>query len=155
MMVLMRPARLPVLLLAFLAPAGCAPGPTFASGRLEITTSTDTVRLQVQIADTDPARRAGLQHRRHLAPDAGMAFVFDRPTTAGFWMKDTPIPLDIAYWGPGGRIVAILHMTPCRGDPCPVYAPDHPYEGAVESNRGFFGLHGVAVGDVVRLTRSP
>ncbi len=146
--------RVIVVLLAFLVPAGCGPGPTLSAGRLEITTPMGIVRLQVQIADSDEARRIGLQHRRHLAPDAGMAFVFDRPTTEGFWMKDTPIPLDIAYWGTGGRIVAILRMTPCPRDPCPLYVPGHAYVGAVEANRGFFGLHGVAVGDIVRLIRS-
>ncbi len=150
----MRRARVAAVLLAVLVPAGCGSRPTFSSGRLEIETSTGIVRLHVEIADTDRARRVGLQHRRRLAPGAGMAFVFDRPTTAGFWMKDTLIPLDIAYWSQGGRVVAILHMTPCIGDPCPLYVPGHPYVGAVEANRGFFGQHCVAPGDIVRLTRS-
>src|ERR1051325_9356737 len=109
-------ARMVVVLLALVLATGCGSAPTFSAGRLEITTSAGIVRLQVQIADTDRARRGGLQHRRGLAPDAGMAFVFDGPTAAGFWMKDTSIPLDIAFWGRGGRIVAILHMTPCPGD---------------------------------------
>src|SRR5437660_10031753 len=93
--------------------------------------------------------------RERLAADAGMAFLFDGPTTVGFWMKDTLIPLDIAYWESGGRIVAILHMTPCRSGPCRLYAPGRAYVGAVEANRGFFTRHGVGPGDTARLVHGP
>ncbi|HEX2068889.1 MAG TPA: DUF192 domain-containing protein [Actinomycetota bacterium] len=109
--------------------------------------------LRVEIADTPPARSAGLMGRRHLAPDAGMAFLFDEPTENRFWMKNTLIPLSIAFWDETGRIVSILHMAPCREDPCPLYSAGTSYIGAVEVNRGFFKAHGVRVGDRVELQR--
>ena len=82
-----------------------------------------------------------------------MAFLFDRPTSSSFWMKDTLIPLSIAFWDRSRRIVAILDMAPCRRSPCPLYSPGTSYIGAVEVNRGFFRQHGVRVGDRVELER--
>jgi len=118
-----------------------------------IQTERSAVTLNVQIAATEETRRAGLMNRTSLAPDSGMAFLFPRPTDQSFWMKDTPIPLSIAFWGTDGRIASMLEMTPCRADPCPTYFPGNAYVGAVEANRGFFVAHGVEVGDVVALTR--
>ena len=92
-------------------------------------------------------------HRRSLAPDAGMVFLFDDPTAYYFWMKDTVIPLSIAFWDEGGRIVSILDMFPCRKDSCPLYSAGTSYIGAVEVNRGFFKAHGVKVGNRVELQR--
>jgi uncharacterized membrane protein (UPF0127 family) len=80
-----------------------------------------------------------------------MAFLFDGSTSEVFWMKDTLIPLSIAFWDGRGRIVAIMDMAPCRADPCPTYGPGVPYAGAVEVNEGFFRQHGVEVGNTVEL----
>ncbi len=111
------------------------------------------MRLEVEVADTEAARRRGLMHRRELDRNAGMVFLFDEPTRSGFWMKDTLIPLSAAFWDESGRIVAILDMAPCRADPCRMYSPPGDYVGAVEANRGFFAEHGVRVGDRVELDR--
>jgi uncharacterized membrane protein (UPF0127 family) len=91
--------------------------------------------------------------RPRLAPDAGMVFLFGGPASGGFWMKDTLIPLSIAFWDQSGRILRILHMTPCRADPCPIYSPDVTYVGAVETNMGWFAAHGVQRGDRLSLSR--
>ncbi len=91
--------------------------------------------------------------RRHLAPNAGMVFLFDEPSTNRFWMKNTLIPLSIAFWDEAGRIVSIVDMAPCREEPCPLYSAGTPYIGAVEVNRGFFKSYGVKVGDRVELQR--
>ena len=65
----------------------------------------------VEIAD-DPQKRArGLMHRRHLPRDAGMLFVYDPPQEASFWMKNTPLPLDILYADERGMIITIARMT--------------------------------------------
>ena len=61
--------------------------------------------FRVEIADTDPARAQGLMHRRELAPDHGMLFVFDRPHTITMWMKNTPLPLDMIFIGSDGTVV--------------------------------------------------
>jgi uncharacterized protein len=147
-----RLAGLVVLLAVF--GSGCRSNrPAVEAGTLRIETQGGTVTVRVEVADTEAARRTGLMNRPSVAAGGGMAFLFDQPTSAGFWMKDTLIPLDIAYWDRGGRIVAIRHMVPCRRDPCPLYSPGQPYTGAVEVNGGFLSAQGVRPGDLVRLSR--
>lgn len=109
--------------------------------------------LSVEIAETETTRETGLMGRTALAPDSGMVFLFDNPFAGGFWMKDTLIPLSIAFWNADGRIVGILDMQPCKTDNCPVYTPPKPYVGAVEANLGYFAAHDVTVGDMVELKR--
>jgi uncharacterized membrane protein (UPF0127 family) len=82
-----------------------------------------------------------------------MVFLFSQPTADPFWMKDTVIPLSIAFWGADDRIEAILDMEPCRSDPCRMYSPGVSYLGAVEVNRGFFDASGIQIGDEVHLVR--
>jgi uncharacterized protein len=107
------------------------------------------VRFQVEVADTPETRSRGLMFRTHLAPDAGMVFLFDAPTSGAFWMKDTLIPLQIAFWDADGRIVAILDMRPCETDECPLYSPGATYVAALEVNAGRLDALGVQVGDRV------
>jgi uncharacterized membrane protein (UPF0127 family) len=113
----------------------------------------ERVALQVQIAETEPARQKGLMGRKTLAPDAGMAFLFDSPVRVAFYMKDTLIPLSIAFWDRDSRIVTILDMTPCPADSCPNYYAQRAFVGAVEANQGFFAEHGIGIGDTVELER--
>ena len=113
----------------------------------------ERVALHVEIAETEATRQRGLMDRASLARDAGMAFLFDSPVQIGFYMKDTLIPLSIAFWDQTRRIVTILEMTPCRADPCPDYFAGRPFVGAVEANKGFFSEHGIAIGDEVELER--
>ena len=103
------------------------------------------------MAADDDARQRGLMGVTELPPDEGMAFTWDAPTTTTFWMKDTLIPLAIAFVGPDGRIVTITEMTPCENDPCRTYASAGPYTMAIESNAGWYTDHDVAVGDRARL----
>lgn len=91
--------------------------------------------------------------RTRLAPDAGMIFLYFEPTTGGFWMKNTFIPLSIAFFDREGRIVDIDEMKPCRTDVCPSYYSDKPYFGALEVNAGAFRRWGVSVGDVIRMNQ--
>jgi uncharacterized protein len=109
------------------------------------------VRLNVEVADEADEWRVGLMHRRSLALNAGMLFVFPQPTRGGFWMKNTLIPLSIAFLDARGRILRIMVMTPCRADPCPTYDPRVAYRAALEVNRGSFGRWGARRGDTVRL----
>ena len=111
------------------------------------------VRVHVETADSDTERELGLMGRTSLAPDNGMVFVFGGdPVTASFWMKDTLIPLSIAFWSADGTIVAIHDMDPCPADPCPTFGSPSPYVGALEVNQGFFSEHGVRVGDRIQLS---
>jgi uncharacterized membrane protein (UPF0127 family) len=122
-------------------------------GTLHLTTRSGAATLDVEIAAEGRARSIGLMGRPRLAADAGMVFLFEGPRTSGFWMKNTLIPLSIAFWDQSGRILRILHMTPCRADPCQLYFPGVSYVGAVETNRGWFAAHGVQRGDRVALSR--
>jgi uncharacterized protein len=120
-----------------------------------VSTAEGSATLHVAIADTDASRERGLMERTNLPPDAGMAFLWaGQSTTSTFWMKDTLIPLSIAFWDASGRIVAIREMTPCTTDTCPTYGASVPYLGAVEANAGWFQRQGVHAGDRIDLTRS-
>jgi uncharacterized membrane protein (UPF0127 family) len=88
---------------------------------------------------------------RALAPDEGMVFVFDEPHEGGFWMKDTLLPLSIAFWDQEGLIIDIFTMEPCEADPCPTYRPRGPYVAALEMGAGWFDGHGVSLGDRVHI----
>jgi hypothetical protein len=107
--------------------------------------------LRVKVARTDAEKQRGLMNVRSLPASAGMAFVWTQPTQTAFWMKDTLIPLSIAFADERGRIVTISDMTPCTADPCPDYRSDAPFTVAIEANRGWFDDHGVSVGDRVEL----
>jgi uncharacterized membrane protein (UPF0127 family) len=115
------------------------------------TSSGGSARLDVRIADSDAERARGLMGVEHLGQHEGMAFVFDEPTTGSFWMKDTLIPLSIAFVDGSGTIVTVREMEPCTSDPCPTYGADAPYVLAVEANAGFFERTGVGVGDRAEL----
>ncbi len=131
---------------------GCVgAGERGGSARLAISTEAGRVELRVEVADDAAERARGLSGRSSLPADAGMVFLWDEPVRARFWMKDTLIPLQIAFWDERGRILAVLDMEPCTADPCPTYGPDAPFVGAAEANAGWFTGHGVAVGDTVSL----
>jgi len=132
-------------------PAGGPGGDIYGHGSLEIHSSQGRVELSVRIASTPAAKAKGLMGEPTLAQNAGMVFTYEGPTTVPFWMKDTRIPLSIAYWDKENRIVDILDMEPCTSGPCPLYRSSSPYLGAVEVNRGFFERHGVRIGDAVEL----
>lgn len=112
--------------------------------------SFDAARVEVEIADDYYERRRGLMFRDELGSDAGMLFIFPARSQGGFWMKNTLIPLQIAYMERTApdryQIVDIEDMTPCEADPCPLYKPDTPYDVALEVNEGWFDDNGVEVG---------
>jgi uncharacterized membrane protein (UPF0127 family) len=108
----------------------------------------ERVPVQVEIADTDAERQTGLMGRTALAEDAGMLFVFDQEQPLSFWMRDTLIPLSIAYIDAGGTIVDIQDMQPLDEISHPSAAPA---KYALEVNQGFFEARGVQVGDWVEL----
>jgi hypothetical protein len=111
--------------------------------------------LEVEVADTEQEHAQGLMGVDRLATDRGMAFVFEAPTETSFWMKDTLIPLSIAFVDDEGSIVTIREMTPCEADPCPTYEAAEPFVLAIEANEGWFEANGVRVGDEARLDMAP
>ena len=113
----------------------------------------DEVFVDVEIAQTDEDRQKGLMGRESLPEDAGMMFVYFEPTTSGFWMKDTLIPLSIAFIDENQTITEIIDMEPCTKDPCPTYSPKSEYTAALEVNMGAFEEWGISEGDTVTLLR--
>jgi uncharacterized membrane protein (UPF0127 family) len=137
--------------------ASCAGHPnvphgTFGHGSLVIRTDAEPVRISVRVATSAASQAQGLMGQRRLPDEAGMAFTYAHPTAAPFWMKDTTIPLSIAFWNGAGRIVDMLDMDPCTAEPCPLYRAKSEFVGAVEVNQGFFDRHEVVVGDTVELS---
>ena len=122
-------------------------------GTVTIETTQGPVRVDVEIADSDEERQVGLMNRESLPEDAGMLFVFEGDVDFGFWMKNTLIPLSIAFADADGEIVRILDMEPCEADPCTVYEPGATYRTALEVNQGAFADWGVAEGDRLTLDR--
>ena len=103
-----------------------------------------TVRLEVA---ADPSARArGLMGRTEVAKGTGMVFLYPADVTEAFWMKNTLVPLSIAFVAADGRVVSVAEMSPCKADPCPTYAPAGPYRYAVELAAGSFGDAGVGPG---------
>jgi uncharacterized protein len=125
----------------------------FRHGTAIIDMGQETALVEVEVAQSAAQRARGLMGRRSLPPDAGMAFVFFEKHRGGFWMKDTRIPLSIAFFGRDGRIVRILDMDPCREEPCELYDPGVPYWGALEVNQGAFERWGAEEGDVIDLVQ--
>jgi uncharacterized protein len=133
--------------------AGPSPEVTFAHSTALLDTEEGSVLINVEVAENDAQRRLGLMNRTALDADSGMVFVFFEPTRGGFWMKDTLIPLSIAFFDIDGKILKILDMEPCKTDPCRSYDPEVTYRGALEVNQGAFRDWGVREGDFIRLNR--
>ncbi len=109
--------------------------------------------FHVEIADTDALRSRGLMGRERLADDGGMAFLWTEDTAAAFHMRDTLIPLTVAFFDADGRILRLIDMTPCPADPCLPYDPGLQYRGALEVNVGALARKGVRLGDRIRIER--
>ena len=106
-------------------------------------------QLTVEIARTKEQRIRGLMHRGRLEWNEGMLFIFRKSQYLSFWMKDTVIPLDIAYLDKNGKVTDIFHMEPYS------LVPVRSHEKAryaLEVNRGFFREAGLAVGDRIDLS---
>lgn len=132
-----------------------SPSPAVTSGKRAaalIDTAEGSVLFEVEVARTDEEKEVGLMGRESLPEDRGMAFVFFQPTSGGFWMKDTLIPLSIAFVGSDGIIQEIMDMEPCVVESCPIYTPAEPYALALEVNKGAFDNAGVDAGDRVTLS---
>lgn len=120
------------------------PGPAGAHPALPTASlAIGSLTLTVEVAATPAARSRGLMFRRALLLDRGMLFVFPASTVMSFWMRNTRIPLSIAFIDEEGRIAAIKPLAPF--DERPV-SSGVPARYALEVNRGVFERHGIAVG---------
>ena len=111
----------------------------------------EPVRVTVEVADTPQKRSFGLMYRRDLPELHGMLFLFPREEPLSFWMKNTPLPLDIIFINTAHTIVSIAqNTTPFSEKPLP---SGSPAQFVLEVNGGFCRRHGVAVGDRVEFAR--
>lgn len=104
--------------------------------------------LEIELACTPAQQQQGLMYRQQLPENQGMLFVFDRAQPLNFWMKNTYVPLSIAYLDSEGRIVDIQDMQPLDETTHP---SSRPARYALEVNQGWFLRHKVAVGEQIRL----
>jgi uncharacterized membrane protein (UPF0127 family) len=141
----MNPTSLLVLLLLTAFPLHAAPQPQFDLPKATLTLGSNT--LNAQIAADDASRERGLMSRTNLGTDEAMVFVFPQPRPVTFWMKDTPIPLSIAYAGRSGMIYEIHDMKPFDETPIPSASSAVIY--AIEVPKGWFLNHGVLAGSRV------
>lgn len=100
-------------------------------------------KLTAEVAVTEAALTKGLMYRRMMPENRGMLFVFPYPELQNFWMKNTYIPLSIAFIDEAGTIVNITDMKPLTTDPHP---STKPAKYALEMNRGWFAKRGIKAG---------
>jgi uncharacterized membrane protein (UPF0127 family) len=99
--------------------------------------------IQAEIAATPESRTIGLMNRKSLAPNHGMLFVFEQANVQCFWMRNTLIPLSIAYLDADGTIVNIADMTP-QSDQS--HCSTKPVRFALEMDQGWFAARGMSPG---------
>lgn len=116
-----------------------SPQPTLP--RVELSAGIHVIRAEVA---ADPGTRArGLMFREKLGRNEGMLFVFERKEAHCFWMRNTPLPLSIAFVEDDGTIVNIADMKPRSDDS---HCPARPVRYALEMEQGWFAKRGVAAG---------
>ena len=129
----------------------------FDTGFVTVRDSARSARLLVEVARTESQRAFGLMQRPALPDSSGMVFLYEQEQgpDSGFWMFQTRVPLDIAFFDTAGVILKVLPMEPCPSpypDVCRNYPPGVAYVGALEVNRGWFARHGLGAGARIDLT---
>jgi len=105
--------------------------------------------LTLSVAATPLTRECGISKRNGLPQNKGYLFVLPAPQPFAFWMKDTRIPLAIAFLDDAGRVLSIQQMVPLRTDV--IYCSPQPVRYAIEVNQGWFAKHGIGIGDMITL----
>jgi uncharacterized protein len=140
-------------------PRATAPGALIPSGPFDVAELTlrgpdgQAVKVPVYVAATPQERQRGLMGRTQLPAGAGMVFLYPEPVREPFYMKDTLIPLEIAFYDAQGKVVRVFDMQPCKADPCHLYDPGTAFVGALEVNQGFFRQIGLREGWSVKLPK--
>lgn len=109
----------------------------------------------VWLADTAPQRSQGLMFVTDLGPADAMAFRYPEPHTGSFWMKNTVLPLSIAFFAPDGAFMEAFDMVPCESDPCPSYPTPAGFSVAVEVPQGGLAELGLVDGSTLEILDFP
>ncbi|MBL8484011.1 MAG: DUF192 domain-containing protein [Rhodocyclaceae bacterium] len=136
------PSSRRAVLFAALCIAGSAQGGDFPAVELSI----GLYRIQAELAHTQAAREQGLMYRQSMPANHGMLFKFPAAGLVCMWMKNTYLPLSVAFIDAGGKILNIEEMRPqTENNHCSANAA--PF--ALEMNAGWFKKHGIAPGQRV------
>jgi len=121
-----------------------------SQGLLKIPVYLKNREVWVEVPKTPQERAQGLMGRRHLGENEGMLFIFETEDYHSFWMKNTLIPLSIAFIDREGKVVRIVDMEPLSLESHP---PPRPILYALEMKKGWFSTNGIRVGDVLRFSK--
>ncbi len=102
--------------------------------------------IKAEIAANDMNRQQGLMYREKMAQNEGMAFVFDRPAAVCMWMKNTFLPLSVAFIAEDGKIINIEDMKPQTLD---THCAKKPARYALEMNKGWFKQKNINPGSII------
>jgi uncharacterized membrane protein (UPF0127 family) len=135
--------------LFFFLLAFCAPEPWAEEGKKSLLPLTIKGKnIRVEVARTEKEKERGLMFRERLGKDEGMLFVYEGEGIRSFWMKNTRLPLSIAFIDKRGKIVDIQDMEPFS---LQTYISAYPAKYALEMNRGWFKRNGIKVGHLVKI----
>jgi len=129
--------------LAFAAAAALAQQPSLPKVQL----GAGMYLIQAEVADRNDTRMTGLMHRTSLPQNGGMLFVFDASETACMWMKNTLLPLSVAFVDETGVIANIADMQPLSED---THCAARPVRYALEMKQGWFAERGIRAGMKLR-----
>ena len=132
-------------------PEGAPPSVVVRNGKKVILFPMGGVEVMLEVAADEASRARGLMNRKKLDRDRGMIFIYPEDRVMKFWMKDTYIPLSIAFLKADGTVVNIEKMRPLVKDP--PYISRGLCRYAVEMNQGWFEEHGIREGDRIVLPR--
>jgi uncharacterized membrane protein (UPF0127 family) len=121
-----------------------------SQGLLKIPLYVKDKEICVEVAKSPEERGRGLMGRKELADSEGMLFIFETEDYHSFWMKNTLIPLSIAFVDKEGRILRITDMKPLTLES---HAPPKPVLYALEMKQGWFSANGIKLGDIIRFSK--
>jgi uncharacterized membrane protein (UPF0127 family) len=136
--------RFLTLCLVLLSFPRCAPGENFEKQKLVLEGPGGPVTVRAEIARTDEQRQRGFMFRKEVKDGEGMLFIFEQDQVLSFWMKNTLVPLSVAYISRDGAILEIRDLEP--GNLRPVVS-SRSCRYALEVPQGWFGRAGLGPGD--------
>jgi len=141
---------MPFFIFFLLVPLAFPPGAiSQESDRKFIEITIKGAKLKAEVVKTEEEKAKGLMFREKLGKDEGMLFVYAGEARLSFWMKNTRIPLSIAFLDKNGKIVDIQDMVPFSLE---TRTSALPAQYALEMNQGWFQQHGISIGDTVKFS---